>query len=128
MALQPITNDDEHEVALREVDRLWPQDGAELSPKLDALVILIDAYERKRWPVGETMDPTDILNHAMSPDVGHTKQELVSMIGSVSGASQILSRKRPLTLDMIRIISARWGIPVDMLTPAYRLERDLAQA
>ena len=111
---------------MREIDRLWHADSPADVAERDALVTLVDAYERKRWPIEDTLDPIDVIEHAMTPDAGHTRQELVGMLGSASIVSEVLARKRPLTLDMIRAVAERWAIPVALLTPAYGLEREIA--
>ena len=112
----------EHETALRRIEAIWDSEIDEEKSELDALVTLVDHYERERFPLAADLDPVDMIKHAMSSDVGHSRQELIALVGAPSRASEILLRKRPLTLDMIRAISAAWGIPVECLTPAYRLD------
>lgn len=126
--IRPIRNDEDHELAIREIDRIWTSTAAEDMAVVAALSLLVEAYETARWPFETALDPIDMIKHAMTPDVGHTRQDFVAMIGSPSGASQILARKRPLTLDMIRKISAKWGIAIELLTPAYRLDVPMAKA
>lgn len=58
--------------------------------------------------------------------LGHTQAELAKILGSRSRASEILSRRRPLTLDMIQKINARWKIPADLLVQPYRVSASAA--
>lgn len=126
--IRPIKNDEDHELALREIGCLWTSTAAEDMAVVEALTLLVEAYEARRWPLENALDPIDMIKHAMTPDVGHTRHDFVAMIGSPSGASQVLARKRPLTLEMSRKISAKWGIAIELLTPAYRLEVPIAKA
>jgi HTH-type transcriptional regulator/antitoxin HigA len=117
--IRPITNDADHAAAVAQLTTLWG--NANVEAEIDALVTLIDAYEARQWPMSDTLDPVDMIKHAMTDDVGHTRAELVALLGSPSRVSEILARKRPLTLDMIRVISREWGIPVELLTAPYAL-------
>lgn len=69
---------------------------------------LVEAYEERRWPLKSRrrFDPVDVLHYAID-ELGHTQAELARILGSRSRASEILSRRRPLTLDMIQKITAR---------------------
>ena len=86
------------------------------------LLALVDAYEEKRWPidVDENFDPIDVLNHAIE-ELGHTQAELAELLGSRSRASEILSRRRALTVEMIHKIGRAWKIPADLLVRPYRI-------
>jgi HTH-type transcriptional regulator/antitoxin HigA len=65
-------------------------------------------------------DPVDVLHFAID-ELGHTQAELAKILGSRSRASEILARRRPLTLDMIQKINVRWKIPADLLVQRYRV-------
>lgn len=100
MDIWPIRNDDDHAVALREIEGLWgAEEGTPDGDRLDILVTLVEAYEGRRWPI-EELDPIQAIEAAMNLD-GRTRAELAALIG-VSRASEVLNRKRPLTLGMIR--------------------------
>lgn len=88
------------------------------------LLALVEIYEAKRWPidVDESFDPIDVLNYAIE-ELGHSQSELAEILHSRSRASEILSRQRPLTVDMIHKISEKWKIPADLLVRPYRIER-----
>ena len=85
----------------------------------DALVALVEAYEARHWPI-EAPDPISALEHVMEARELRQK-DLGQLIGSQSHASEILNRRRPLTLGMIRSLSAEWGIPAYVLVSAYEL-------
>ena len=62
----------------------------------------------------------DALRYAID-ELGHTQAELADILGSRSRASEVLARRRPLTLEMIQKINASWKIPADLLVQPYRL-------
>jgi len=85
---------------------------------------LLGVYEAKRWPTDITkrFDPIDVLNYAIE-ELGHSRVELAELLNSRSRASEILSRRRPLTVEMIPKISEAWKIPADLLIRPYKIER-----
>jgi HTH-type transcriptional regulator/antitoxin HigA len=125
MEIRPIRTDEDHRAALAEIESLWDaEEGTEAGDKLDVLVTLVEAYETRRWPI-ETesdFDPIDVLRFAVD-EWGHTQAELAELLGSRSRASEILARKRALTVEMIRAISEAWKIPADLLVRPYKVER-----
>ena len=84
------------------------------------LAALVAAYEREHWPV-DPPDPVDAIRYCMEQR-GYTQSDLATLIGSRSRASEILSRKRSLTLEMVRKLHHEWGIPAESLLRAYDLE------
>ena len=125
MEIRPIRTDEDHRAALAEIEACWgAAEGTEEGDRLDVLLALVDAYEEKRWPIDldENFDPIDVLNHAIE-ELGHTQAELAELLGSRSRASEILSRRRALTVEMIHKISEAWRIPADLLVRPYKIER-----
>jgi len=125
MDIRPIRTDTDYRSALQEIEACWgAPEGTDEGDRLDVLLALVDAYEDRRWPLdlGESFDPVDVLNHAID-ELGHTQAELAQLLGSRSRASEILGRRRPLTVEMIHKISTAWGIPADLLVRPYRRER-----
>jgi HTH-type transcriptional regulator / antitoxin HigA len=125
MDIRPIRTDKDHRAALAEIDACWgAAEGTEEGDRLDVLLALVETYEAKRWPIDihENFDPIDVLNYAIE-ELGHTQAELAELLGSRSRASEILSRRRALTVDMIHKISEAWKIPADLLVRPYRKER-----
>lgn len=119
MEIRPIRSEDDHAEALREIEALWgAQEGTPDGDRLDILVTLVEAFEERRWPL-EELDPVEAIEAAMQHD-GHTRAELAALIGE-SRATEILKRKRPLTLSMIRKIAAEWHVPERVLVREYDL-------
>ena len=125
MEIMPIDSDADHRAALVEIDRLWgAARGTPEGDKLDVLVTLVSAYEDKRYPI-PPVDPIAILEYAIT-EMGRSQGELAALPGSRARASEILSRKRALSLAQIRTISAAWHLPIDLLAAPYRLAKDAA--
>ncbi|MHB1110011.1 MAG: helix-turn-helix domain-containing protein [Devosia sp.] len=122
MDINSIKTDADHKNALREIDRLWtaPEDSPE-SDRLDMLVTLVEAYEQKRWPMEEEGDPVEIILAHMDV-TGRTQADLATLLGSRSRASEILNRKRALTVEMIHKLQSEWGIPAELLIRPYKLD------
>ena len=115
MEIHPIRNDDDHAAAIREIEKLWgAASGSEEGDKLDILSTLVEKYEERRWPDVDTSDPIDLLNYAIE-ELGHSQAELAELLGSRSRASELLNRRRPLTLPMIRRLHEGLGIPAEVL-------------
>ena len=86
---------------------------------MDILVTLVVAYEEKRWPI-EPLDPIEtIFGHMDLTD--RTQADLAKLLGSRSRASEILNRKRALTVEMIHKLQSEWGIPAELLIRPYKL-------
>ena len=123
MNIRPIHNDRDHKAALAEIEKLWGAPiGTPEGDKLDVLVTLAETYEERRWPISRRrrFDPVDVLHFAID-ELGHTQSELAEILGSRSRASEVLARRRPLTLEMIQKITAGWKIPADLLVRPYRI-------
>ena len=84
--------------------------------RLDVLATLVEAYEDARWPLDD-LYPVEAIEAAMAHD-GHSRGDLAGLIGE-SRASEVLRRKRLLTLGMIRKISAAWRAPERVLVRDY---------
>ena len=125
MNIRPIRTDTDHRATLAEIESLWgaPQ-GTEAGDKLDVLLALVEIYEANRWPIEieGSFDPIDVLHYAID-ELGHTQAELAELLGSRSRASEILGRRRALTVEMIHAISEAWKIPADLLVRPYKIER-----
>ena len=119
MAIRPIRTDDDHSAALQEIERLWgAAPGTPDGDRLDVLATLVDAYESHRWPI-EAGDPVDALTYAIE-EMGRSQAELARVLGSRSRACEVLRRRRPLTLEMVRAVHQAWGIPAELLVRPYR--------
>src|SRR5712692_1397692 len=125
MDIRPIRTDQDHRAALAAIDACWgAPEGSEEGDKLDILVALVESYEARRWPIDsdKRFDPIDVLHYAIE-EMGHTQAELAELLGSRSRASEILSRQRALTTEMIPLIHDAWKIPAELLIKPYRLHK-----
>ena len=118
--IKPIKAEADYEAALAEIERLW---GAEPDTpegdRLDVLAMLVERYEENRWPVG-LPDPIEAIVFGMEQS-GYSQSQLAVLLGSPSRASEILHRKRQLTLPMIRLLNEQWNIPAESLIRQYEL-------
>jgi HTH-type transcriptional regulator/antitoxin HigA len=105
MEMRPIRNDKDHSAALEMIESLWGADaGTPDADKLDVLVVLVDAYENDRWPV-EALDPIETIKAHMEA-TGRNQSDLGKILGSRSRASEVIARKRPLTINMERAVAS----------------------
>lgn len=119
MNIKPIRTDQDHQAAVQEIERLWDaKEGTEEFNRLDVLATLVDAYEAKRWPVAD-LDPVDTIKADMELN-GRSLTDLAKVIGK-NRATEILKRRRPLTLGMIRKLHSAWHIPANRLVREYEL-------
>ena len=123
MNIRPIRTDKDHASALAEIERLWGADqGTEDGDRLDVLATLVEAYEEKRWAVPYA-DPIEVIEFALT-DMGRSQAELARLLGSRPRATEILKRKRSLTVPMIHKLSSEWRIPAEALVRPYHLDTD----
>jgi HTH-type transcriptional regulator / antitoxin HigA len=114
MEIKPIRTKADHRGALKAVERLMSaRQGTRDGERLDLLVTLIEAYERKHFPM-ELPDPIEAIRFVMEQK-GLTAKDLVPMIGQVNRVYEVLNGKRPLTLQMIRRLHRELGIPAESL-------------
>ncbi len=121
MDIRPIRSDEDHAVALKEIDHLWgaDPDTAE-GARLEVLLTLVDAYEEVHHPIPPS-DPITAIEFMMEQR-GLTRRDLESMIGSRARVAEVLNRKRALTLPMIRRLSEGLHIPADILVRDYPIQ------
>ncbi|MBB4258834.1 MULTISPECIES: type II toxin-antitoxin system HigA family antitoxin [unclassified Bradyrhizobium] len=123
MDVRPLRNEQDYDWAIGEVSRYFQAEPAPGTPdgdRFEVLSSLIKEYEDNHFATSRG-DPVDVLHFAIE-SMGRSQSELAGLIGR-NRASEILNRVRPLTLDMIRIISKEWSIPIDALTAPYELTR-----
>lgn len=125
MSIKPIRNEADLLAALAEVDQLAvgdPQPGTPRGDKLEVLATLIEAYEAKHFPIAAP-DPIEAIRFRMD-QAGLEVSDLVPSIGNPNRVYEVLNRKRPLTLRMIRNLNANLNIPIESLvgstTPAIQ--------
>ena len=119
--LRPIRNEEDYETALEEIEALWEATpGTPEADRLDVLVMLVEAYEAEHYPIPDP-DPIALLLHVMDAR-GLTRRDLEPYLGSRARVSEILNRKRPLSLEMIRKLQSGLGLPADVLVQPYPLQ------
>lgn len=112
--VRPIQNEDDYDAALADVERLMDATpGTAEGARLDVLVTLIEAYEAKQWAI-EAPDPIEAIRVRMKQK-NLRQRDLQSMVGSRGRVSEILARKRALTLPMIRKLSRGLDLPAAIL-------------
>lgn len=122
LAIKPIRNDADYERALKDIDALFhARPGTADGDELYVLVTLVDAYEAEHYPI-EAPDPIALIEFAMEQR-GADRADLAPIIGSRGRVSEVLNRKRPLTIAMIRKLKEEWGLPADVLIQPYPLRR-----
>ena len=121
MDIQPIRTDADHDIALQEIEKLWDAPyGSPEGDKLDVLVTLVEAYEDKHYPI-LSPDPVEAIIHQMESQ-NLSRRDLEPYLGSRSRVSEILSRKRTLSLTMIRKLQKGLEISADILVQPYPLQ------
>jgi len=130
-SIKPIRTEADYDAALAEIHSLM--DASLDTPegdRLDILVTLVEAYEAKHWQISPP-DPIAAIELRMQQR-GLTRRDLEKILGGKSRVSEVLHRKRPLTLEMIRRLHVLWGIPAESLiqptTRKRRAKRTVAKA
>jgi len=121
--IRAIRTEADYDWALAEIEKYFlkePEPDTPAAERFDVLAALIEAYEAKYWPI-EPADPIEAIRYKM--DVAGLKQsDLAELLGSASRASEILNRKRALTIDMVFKISRAWRIPAESLVRPYHVD------
>lgn len=118
MNIKPIKTDNDYQAALQRVDELF--DARANTPEgdeLEILSLLIEHYEDAHYPV-QAPDPIEAIKFRME-QLGLDQKDLARVMGYPSRVSEILNRKRKLTLSMIRKLNAELNIPTDVLVQDY---------
>lgn len=122
-----IKTEQDYEAAMEQIEAFFadmPKPGTRRGDAFELLAFLVSKYETECFPIRE-VDAVELLHFAIE-DMGRSQAELARLVGSRGRASEILRRKRPLTLDQIRILSEAWRLPVEVLARPYRLEKEAA--
>ncbi len=114
MEIRPIRTEDDHVAALKEIERLWgAEPGTSQGDRLDVMITLVDDWETKHHPI-DLPDPITAIRFRLE-QMGLDNKALVGVIGSRSRVHEIMTGKRSLTLEMIRRLHHRFGLPADIL-------------
>ncbi|HVP85748.1 MAG TPA: transcriptional regulator [Rhizomicrobium sp.] len=116
MDIRPIRTEGDYDWALKEIERYFekePEPGTSEGDRFDVLAALIEAYEAKRWPI-EPADPVEAIRARMQ-QAGLGQTDLANLLGSRSRASEIMRRKRALTMEQAYKLHREWHIPAEIL-------------
>ena len=120
--VHPIRNEVDYERALAEIDTLIKQSPDGETPegeRLELLSVLVSDYEARHDPIQPPDDPIAVIEFYMDKD-GLSRKDLEAYLGNKARVSDILNRRRSLSLSMIRRLSAGLGIPADLLIGSTR--------
>jgi HTH-type transcriptional regulator/antitoxin HigA len=118
MTIKPIKTKKDYQAAMKRLEVIF--DAKPDTPEgdeLEVLGILIDKYEQEHYPV-DYPDPIEAIKFRME-QMGYSQSDLAKVVGLKSRASEILNKKRKLTLEMIRQLHQTLGIPTDVLIQSY---------
>jgi len=118
MEIKPIKTENDYQQALERLEMIFDAKiGSAEGDELEVLGILIDQYEKEQFPIG-LPDPIEAIKFRME-QMGYTQNDLANIVGLKSRASEILNRKRKLSLEMIRQLHEQLHIPTDVLIQIY---------
>ena len=118
MEIKPIKTEKDYDKALERLEEIFDaKAGSAEGDELEVLGILIDQYENDHFPIS-LPDPIEAIKFRME-QMGYNQTDLANIVGLKSRASEILNRKRKLSLEMIRQLHERLNIPTDVLIQTY---------
>lgn len=118
MKIAPIRNEKDYQNALKRLEQIFDgRAGTEEGDELEILSILIDRYENENFPIGMP-DPIEAIKFRME-QLGMKQKDLAEVVGFKSRVSEILNKKRKLTLEMIRKLNTVLHIPTEVLIQDY---------
>ena len=118
MKLKPIKNENDYNQALERLEKIFDaKPGTKEGDELEILGILIDNFEKENFPI-ELPDPIEAIKFRME-QLDYSQNDLAEVIGLKSRASEILNKRRKLSLDMIRKLTEKLHIPSEVLIQAY---------
>jgi HTH-type transcriptional regulator/antitoxin HigA len=121
MNIKPIKTEDDYHEVLKETEKLmFAQKDTPEGDRLDVLVTLIEAYEEKHHPILPP-EPVEAIIHQMESQ-GLSRKDLIPLIGSRARVSEILNKKRSLSITMIRELQKGLGISAEILIKPYNLQ------
>ena len=125
MEIKPIKNDADYQAALEEIERLFAAaPDTQKGDRLEVLATLVEAYEERHYSI-PLPDPVEAILYHMESR-GLSRRDIETYIGSRARVSEVLNRKRPLTVEMIRSLNKGLGIPAEVLIQPYHTFKDAA--
>lgn len=118
MKIAPIRNNKDYQNALKRLEEIFDaKKGTEQGDELEILSILIEKYENEKFPI-DLPDPIEAIKFRME-QMGMKPKDLAKVVGYKSRVSEILSKKRKLSLNMIRKLNEVLLIPTEVLVQEY---------
>ncbi len=118
MNIKPIKTEKDYNKALKRLEVIFDaRPGTKDGDELDVLALLIEKHEEKHYPI-ESPDPIEAIKFRME-QMGYKQKDLAKIIGYKGRVSEILNRKRKLTLEMIRSLHDKLNIPLESLVQSY---------
>jgi HTH-type transcriptional regulator/antitoxin HigA len=118
MNIKPIKTEDDYQVALKRLEVVFDAEpNTPEGDELEVLSVLIDNYENIHYPI-EMPDPIEAIKFRME-QLNYSNQDLAKIIGLKSRVSEILNKKRKLSINMIRKLHHALSIPTDVLVQEY---------
>jgi HTH-type transcriptional regulator / antitoxin HigA len=112
--IYPNRTEADHGAAIARIEALWDAaPGTSEHDEVEVLAVLVAAYEDRHWPILPP-DPIDALKFHMEQN-GFRQKDLAGVLGRTSRASEVLGRRRALTIEMITALHAAWAIPLESL-------------
>ena len=122
MDIKPIKTQADYEAALQEIEALFEaKPGTAAGDRLEILSTLVEAYEEQHYPI-PTPDPIETIRYYMESR-GLSRRDLEPYVGSRARVSEVLNKKRPLSLTMIRNLHQGLGIPAEVLIQPYEYQQ-----
>ncbi|MDR3339070.1 MAG: hypothetical protein LBT25_03055 [Candidatus Symbiothrix sp.] len=118
MNIKAIKTEKDYQEALERLEVIFDvKSGSIEGDELEVLGILIDQYEKEHFPI-DLPDPIEAIKFRME-QLGYNQKDLAEIVGLKSRTSEIMNRKRKLSLNMIRQLNKRLHIPTNVLIQAY---------
>jgi HTH-type transcriptional regulator/antitoxin HigA len=121
MQIKPIRTEADYEAALITAETLMDaKPNTPRADRLEVLATLIESYEEKHYPIGPP-DPIEAIKHRMEA-LGYERKDIAPLIGGANRVSEVFSRRRGLSLSMIRSLHVAMRIPLETLVREYPLK------
>ncbi|HEX9652561.1 MAG TPA: helix-turn-helix domain-containing protein [bacterium] len=125
MQIRPIKTDADYQKALKEIEKLFDATpGSAEADRLEVLTTLVEAYEEQNYPI-PLPDPVEAIKYHIESR-GLSPEDLEPIIGSRRSVNDLLNRKIPLTIEMIRKLHSELGISADVLIQPYATVKSAA--
>jgi HTH-type transcriptional regulator/antitoxin HigA len=127
ITIRPVKTEADYEAALAQIEQMMGhiEPGTREGDQFDLLVTLVEVYENKRYPMGEESDPISLIEFVMDQQ-GFTRKDLEPYIGPRQRVWEIMERRRPLSLAMIRRLAEGLHLPAELLIQEYETRPNAA--